>query len=596
MIPASLLRPLFGQVSSSVRQTSKREFSAYYRANLAKTFFPTFTLHRRAIQKYSTTKDQKKKNNEERPMNGHVIGGLISAGLVGALVLSPDFRQSTIDTFLIAERVGVVTIAMARCFSVYLLTLNKNYGNEEEYNNAMSATHQKAADITLWALRKNGGIYIKLGQHISAMTYLLPKEWTETMTCLQSECPESTLEDIIEMFESDTGENFYDYFESFDPKPIGVASLAQVHKAVISSTKQEVAIKLQHPSLAKFVPLDVALTKFVFDSMYKVFPEYPLTWLGDEMQDSIFVELNFTYEAKNAEKTKEYFKDYLKLTALRVPDVYKALPRILIMEFIGGARLDDLKYIDGHKISRAEVCGCLAHIFNNMIFQSGFVHCDPHHGNIAIRHLDKPKNGHNFEIILYDHGLYRTIPNQMKVDYAKFWLALIDKKQGEMKTYGKKFAKIDDQQFPLFAAAITGRDFDHALSGNLETTRGKDEIDKMKEAMASDGMVLNLMSLLATVPRIVLLILKTNDLVRHLDESLQNPLGQERTFVIMANYCANTVYNDDLDVNSRKHVKWSPNWDFGVITALFSLYRRRMKLFVVDVTFFIVNLLRSAQF
>ena len=576
------------------KQGARTQLGTFYRALNAHKF-RLHTTSGRNIRSYSTTRENNRRKDNEKPMSGHLIGGILAAGLLGGLAVSPDFRQGTIDTILIAERVGVVTVAMTRCFAVYLWALNKKYNSEEEYERMMSQTHQKAADITLGALRKNGGIYIKLGQHISAMTYLLPFEWTETMTCLQSECPESTLEDIIEMFENDTNEKFHDYFSSFDPKPIGVASLAQVHKAVLASNNQEVAIKLQHPSLAKFVPLDVALTKFVFDAMYKVFPEYPLTWLGDEMQESIFVELNFTYEAENAEKTERYFKDYLKLTALRIPEVYKALPRILIMEFIGGARLDDLKYIDGHKISRSEVCGCLAHIFNNMIFQSGFVHCDPHHGNIAIRHLEKPKNGHNFEIILYDHGLYRTIPNQMKVDYAKFWLALIDKKQNEMKIYGKKFAKIDDEHFPLFAAAITGRDFDHALSGNLETLRGDDEVSKMKEAIVSDGMVLNLMSLLATVPRIVLLILKTNDLVRNLDERLHNPLGQERTFVIMAHYCANTVYKDDMEVNSRKHARWSPQWDVGVIRSLLSLYRRRMKLFMVDVTFFFINLFRPAH-
>ena len=54
--------------------------------------------------------------------------------------------------------------------------------------------------------------------------------------------------------------------------------------------------------------MDVALTKMVFDLMYKVFPEYPLTWLGDEMQNSIYIELDFTKEAENAQQTAEYFK------------------------------------------------------------------------------------------------------------------------------------------------------------------------------------------------------------------------------------------------------------------------------------------------
>lgn len=547
------------------------------------------------LQSNNDGKNDKEKQNANPPMFGHYVGGGLALLFVGGIISSQDFRRGTIDTVVIIERVGVVTVAMARCFGLYLWVLNKKYESDKQYMEELSKTHQKAADITLQALRKNGGIYIKLGQHISAMTYLLPFEWTETMVCLQSECPESTIEELKEMFEKDTGIKFDDYFQSFNDKPIGVASLAQVHKAILRENGNEVAVKLQHPSLSKFVPLDVALTKFVFDMMYKVFPEYPLTWLGEEMQESIFVELNFRYEAANAQKTKDYFKDYLKLTALRVPDVYTALPRILVMEYIGGARLDDLKYIDDHKISRSEVCGCLAHIFNNMIFQSGFVHCDPHHGNIAIRALDKPKNGHNFEIILYDHGLYRTIPNQMKVDYARFWLALIDKQPDEMKIYGKKFAKIDDKQFPIFAAAITGRDFDHALSGDLEGKRSQAEIDKMKEAMMADGMVLNLMSLLATVPRIVLLILKTNDLVRHLDESLHNPLGQERTFLIMANYCARTVYKDDLANNSRLYSKWSLSWLCGLLGSVEEYYGRNLKLYVFDVMFYFINLLRKAD-
>lgn len=520
-----------------------------------------------------------------------IVGGGVLALFAGGLAVDADFRKSTYDSAMLAERVGVVTVAIIKCFGMYLWTLNAKYDSEEAYNKTLSQTHQQAAETTLWALRKNGGVYIKLGQHISAMTYLLPFEWTNTMVCLQSECPESTIEELREMFENDTGKKFDEYFERFDPVPIGVASLAQVHKAVLRENGQEVAVKMQHPSLAKFVPLDIKLTKMTFDMMYTVFPEYSLTWLGDEMQESIFVELDFQHEANNAKKTADYFKNYQRLTALRIPDVYHALPRILVMEFIGGARLDNLKYIDDHKISRAEVCGCLAHIFNNMIFQSGFVHCDPHHGNIAINHLEKPRNGHNFEIVLYDHGLYRDIPNQMKVDYARFWLALIDKNQIAMKKYGTKFAKIDDDQFPIFAAAITGRDFDHATSGEIiAEQRSEEEIVKMKEAMTQDNLILDLMSLLATVPRIVLLILKTNDLVRHLDECLQNPLGQERTFLIMATYCAKTVLKDDLAKNSRISSKWSPSWVLGLLQSWSTYYRRGFQLFFYDLVFYINNL------
>lgn len=57
-----------------------------------------------------------------------------------------------------------------------------------------------------------------------------------------------------------------------------------------------------------------------------------------------------------------------------------------------------------------------------MIFVDGYIHCDPHPGNIII-HKD-PKTS-NVDIILLDHGLYKTLENEFKVDYSKLWLALL---------------------------------------------------------------------------------------------------------------------------------------------------------------------------
>ncbi|QPG74449.1 hypothetical protein FOA43_001778 [Brettanomyces nanus] len=512
------------------------------------------------------------------------------------LIASSDFRHGLVDSYLVGERVGVVTVATVRCFGLYLRTLKKKYSSDAEYEEAFHRTHKKAAEITLHSLRKNGGIYIKIGQHLGAMTYLLPFEWTDTMVPLQDECPQSSLEDIKEMFEKDTGVKMDDYFSEFDPIPIGTASLAQVHVARLKSNGTQVAVKVEHPSLAKFVPLDVWLTKTVFDLMYKVFPEYPLTWLGDELQSSIYVELDFRNEARNAQKTDEYFRPYHRLTALRIPKVYASKQRILIMEYVGGARLDNLHYIDSHGISRAEVSSCIAHIFNNMIFQSGFVHCDPHHGNLAIRALEHPVDGHNFEIVLYDHGLYRTIPYNMKVSYAKFWLAMLDKNPKVMRKYGKQFAQIDDGKYPILAAALTGRDFKHATSGDIDSERSQEEIENMRGMLLQDHLILDLMALLASVPKIVLLILKTNDLVRHLDESLHNPLGNERTFFIMATYCAHTVLEDDKACNSRDHGRWSLIWCFNELKALSKYYNRSFQLRLFDLMFYIKNLSHRFMF
>lgn len=488
----------------------------------------------------------------------------LGIGLIGSIALyftNDTSYQNIRHVYFTGERIGVVTVATVRCFSLYRATLAGEYESAEARQDALAKTHLKAAKITLKALEKNGGIYIKLGQHISALTYLLPPEWTNTMIPLQDRCPESSLEDIERMFKRDLGYSIEDLFSEFDPNPVGVASLAQVHIAKLKSTGEKCAVKVQHPSLQEFVPIDIYMTQTVFGLMHKVFPEYPMTWLGDELQNSIYVELDFSNEAENAVRTAQYFQNFQGETALRIPNILSAHKRILIMEYVAGARLDDLKYLQEHHINPAQVSSCLAHIFNNMIFTPGVgLHCDPHGGNLAIRSVPHSGgNEHNFEIILYDHGLYRQIPLQMKRDYAHFWLSILDNNKEDMKYYMGKVTGIkDEKKFIIFMSAITGRDAQTALNYDIKKARSKDEVSKIQSQFENNsGLLEDLMEMLAEMPRIVLMILKTNDLTRNLDESLENALGQERTFLIMANYCAKVVYDEQREINHTKYNRWS---------------------------------------
>lgn len=490
--------------------------------------------------------------------------------VIGAVAYNTnDSFKSVVDgVYFTSKRIGVVTVASSRCFMIYKSLLSKTYDTKEEEEKAFSEAHLKAALITRKALEANAGIFIKMGQHISALTYLFPSEWTETMIPLQDKCPISSLDSVREMIKHDLGKSLEDIFSEFDPVPLGVASLAQVHRATLKDTGENVAVKIQHPTLAQFVPLDILMTRTVFAMIDYAFPEYPLGWLGDELQSSIYVELDFANEAKNAKKTSDYFKDFYDMTALRVPEVRWAYPRIIAMEYLTGGRPDNIEFINKHNISRADLTSCLAHVFNNMIFTPNVgLHCDPHAGNIAIRPIDNSNKRNwfwflpwssqprNFEIILYDHGLYREIPTDVRRSYAHFWLALLDKDVPAMKKYAKEFAGINDQEFQLFAAAITGRDFENATS-NVVSRRSKDEVSKMTHAVSHEGLLSDVMMLLHKMPRVVLLILKTNDLTRYLDEKLDSPLGPERTFLIMASYCAKTVYEEQREQIITKHRKW----------------------------------------
>ena len=395
------------------------------------------------------------------------------------------------------------------------------------------------------------------------MGYLLPTEWTTTFVPLQDKCPVSSLVSIEDMFLRDTGLSIEDRFDDFSPEPIGAASLAQVHTAYLKGTRRKVAVKVQHPHLEEWVPLDLALTRFTFHTLARMFPDYDLSWLSDEMEFSLPQELDFAREGSNAMVAKAYFKKNTNFPMI-IPAVIDASKRILVMDYVTGCRPDNLEYLDAHNISRVEVSATFARIFNTMIFAPGApLHCDAHGGNVAIRPNPDRRYPYNFDIILYDHGLYRFPDAKLRRDYAHLWLAVINADEKLMRKYAFDLAGITDQEFPLFASAITGRDYRVLTKGNIaKSNRDASEKANIAGALmsstdpsgdeAAGGLLPQLVALLGRVPRIILLILKTNDLTRSLDEGLQTGHGPERTFMILAKYASWAVLDEDVEnIRSR---------------------------------------------
>ncbi|KAI0414365.1 ABC1 family-domain-containing protein [Xylaria grammica] len=499
-----------------------------------------------------------------------------ATGAAGAGVLA--FTDDIKYGYDVTERTGRVAATLALCINDYRTSLNQREKTDDltEQDTILKQCHKRCAVRTLKVLEKNGGIFIKLGQHLSAMTYLLPYEWTSTFIPLQDQCPVSSYESIEEMFRRDTGEELQDYFSDFAREPIGAASLAQVHLATVKETGQRVAVKVQHPGLAQWAPLDMALTKFTFSMLKRFFPEYDLEWLSSEMEASLPQELDFQLEAANAIRTKQHFQKLPELP-LVIPDVLWAKKRILVMANESGRRLDDLDYLDAAGIDRDEVSATLAHIFNEMIFgKNASLHCDPHGGNIAIRQTSK-RGGKNFEIIIYDHGLYRDIPEHLQRSYAKMWLAVIDGDMDGMKQYAHDVAGVTEEQFPLFASAITGRDYT-VVSSSILKSRSEEEKKTMGDAL-QEGLLSDLVTMLGQVPRIILLILKTNDLTRSLDESLHTRQGPMRTFLILAHYCARTVLREQVDeIRQRPGSLLSPGNAVRFIAAWMGYLRVELKL------------------
>lgn len=133
-------------------------------------------------------------------------------------------------------------------------------------------------------------------------------------------------------------------FEEFEPEPLGTASLAQVHKAKLKDGT-EVAVKVQHYFVRDNVKIDLKWMEFIITTMSKVFPDFEMQWLIDETKRNIAKELDFIQEGRNAERVASLFSHY---KWLKVPKIFwdYSTERVLVMEYVNGGQVNDVKYID----------------------------------------------------------------------------------------------------------------------------------------------------------------------------------------------------------------------------------------------------------
>ncbi|KXN90583.1 ABC1 family protein C15C4.02 [Leucoagaricus sp. SymC.cos] len=462
-------------------------------------------------------------------------------------------------------------LAVVRCSRVagaailgaidYKLTFARRYGDEGQYVDAVSCCHTRNAERVLKALLANGGIFIKLGQHMSSLI-VLPKEWTSTMRPLQDQCEPTPYDDVEKLFQSDMGVTIEELFDDFNPNPIGVASLAQVHTGKHKSSGKPVAVKLQHPHLAEFCDIDMEMVEVTLGWIKYWFPEFELTWLADEMRQNLPKEMDFIHEAENASRAVRDFEGMR--TSLYIPEVIASTKRVLIMEFIQGGRVDDLQYLAKNNINRNKVALELSRIFSQMVFMNGWFHADPHPGNLLIRPAPPhSRSPYNFEIALLDHGLYFDLDDQLRVNYGRFWLSLTENSspsvQADRRRYAELVGNIGPDLYPVFEAVITGRavmkgswgkvgdgDFERA-SGLIDMSpQTEEEMEAIRNAVVTtDGLILSVFDVLRRVPRRVLMVLKLNDLTRNLDNALATTHSNIRIFLITAKYCACAVWEDE---------------------------------------------------
>jgi aarF domain-containing kinase len=93
--------------------------------------------------------------------------------------------------------------------------------------------------------------------------------------------------------------------------------------------------------------------------------------------------------------------------------------RVMVSEWIDGVKITQEQELQNMGYSKKAVMQKLIRAFADQIFVTGFVHCDPHPGNVFIR--PHPANPRHFQIVILDHWLCLRVSNQFRKQYSLFW-------------------------------------------------------------------------------------------------------------------------------------------------------------------------------
>src|SRR5690242_7885581 len=108
-----------------------------------------------------------------------------------------------------------------------------------------------------------GVLMIKLGQFLSSRADLLPQRALDVLSSLQDEVPPAPFNHVVSVIESELHRPVAELFASLDTDATAAASLGQVHKAVLATTGEVVAVKVQRPNIERLVNMDLSTIRFV---------------------------------------------------------------------------------------------------------------------------------------------------------------------------------------------------------------------------------------------------------------------------------------------------------------------------------------------
>ena len=255
-------------------------------------------------------------------------------------------------------------------------------------------------------LIKLGSAFIKIGQLLSARPDLIPNTWIQELSKLQDQVPQFSFSQVKETIRKELGQKFSE-INKIIQDPVGSASLAQVHRAILKDGK-EVVFKVQRPNLKNLFIIDLGIMQQIAALLQK-----NKNWsrgrnwvaIAKECRKVLMKELDFNCEAQYAARFRQQF---LNDENVQVPEVIwdMSSEKVLCLSYLEGTKISDLEELKSKNINLPKIAEIGAISYLKQLVNYGFFHADPHPGNLAVSNSGK--------LIFYDFGMMGNISNNLQ--------------------------------------------------------------------------------------------------------------------------------------------------------------------------------------